>query len=118
MPEAFGDVPKQEETAPLVGPARSEAFLAMRDRFLRLQDRYSEELERIGDAPLVADVVLQEVIEAIDTKALSYVLELPHGIVFAELLGQIAKQCFLHGYLWAKGEEEQKAIREGGASTR
>ena len=106
MPKGFRDMPKQEEPSRLVGPARRKALLAMRDRFLRLQDRYSDELERIGDAPLVADVVLQEVIETMDTRALSYVLELPQGIVFAELLGQIAKQSFLHGYLWAKGEDE------------
>jgi len=32
--------------------------------------------------------------------------------MFAELLGHIAKQSFLYGYLWAKGEEEQNAIGE------
>ena len=115
MPEGFRNVPKQEETAPLVGPAKRKALLAMRDRFLSLQEKYRDELEQSGDVPLVAEVVLQDVVKTMDKQGLGYVLEQPQGVTFADLLGQIAKQSFLYGYLWAKGEEEQKAI--GGSRT-
>lgn len=118
MLKGLRDMPKQEKTRRLVGPAKRKALLAMRDRFLSLQEKYRDELERIGDVPLVAEVVLQDVLKAMEKEALSYILEQPQGMMFAELLGQIAKQSFLHGYLWAKGEEEQKAIREGRASNR
>ena len=110
-------MPKKEETG-RIGLAKSKALLAMRDRFLSLQEKYRDELEQSGDVPLVAEVVLQDVVKTMDKQGLGYVLEQPQGVTFAELLGQIAKQSFLYGYLWAKGEEEQKAIGESRTSNR
>ena len=110
-------MPKKEQTG-RVGLAKGKAILAMRDRFLSLQEKYKDELEQNGDVPLVAEVVLRDVVKTMEKQGLSSVLEQPQGVMFAELLGHIAKQSFLYGYLWAKGEEEQKAVREGRASNR
>jgi len=38
----------------------------MRDRFLSLQEKYGYELERIGDVPLVAEVVHQDVVKTVE----------------------------------------------------
>ena len=100
-------MPKKEQTG-RVGLAKGKAILAMRDRFLSLQEKYKDELEQNGDVPLVAEVVLRDVVKTMEKQGLSSVLEQPQGATFAELLGQIAKQSFLYGYLWAKGEEEHR----------
>ena len=110
-------MPKKQETR-RVGLAKTKALLAMRDRFLCLQEKYSGELEENGNIPLVAEVVLQDVVKTVEKEGLSDVLAQPQGMMLAELLGQIAKQSFLYGYLWAKGEEEQKAIGESGTPNR
>jgi len=102
-------MPKKEQTG-RVGPAKSKAILAMRDRFLSLQEKYREDLEQSSDVPLVAEVVMRDVVKTMEEEGLSSVLEQPQGVMFAELLGQISKQSFLYGYLWAKGEEESKAV--------
>ena len=111
-------MPEKGETTHAVSPATRKALLAMKSRFLSLQQKYRDELEKSGDVPLVAEVVLQDVLTTIEKEGLRYLLEQPQGVVFAGLLGEIAKQSFLYGYLWAKGEEEQKAVREGTASNR
>ena len=111
------DMPKKEETG-RVSLAKGKAILAMRDRFLSLQEKYRDQLEQNGDVPLVAEVVLRDVMRTIEKEGLNSVLEQPQGVMFAELLGHIAKQSFLYGYLWAKGEEEQKAIGESGTPNR
>ena len=104
---------RKEETG-RVGLAKGKALLAMRDRFLSLQEKYRDQLEQNRDVPLVAEVVLRDVVKTMEKEGLNSVLEQPQGVMFAELLGHIAKQSFLYGYLWAKGEEEQKAIGESG----
>ena len=110
-------MPKKQETR-RVSLAKTQALLAMRDRFLCLQEKYRGELEENGNVPLVAEVVLQDVVKTVEREGLGDVLAQPHGMVAAEILGQIAKQSFLYGYLWAKGEAEQKALRERGPYSR
>ena len=110
-------MPKKEETG-RVSLAKGKAILAMRDRFLSLQEKYRDQLEQNGDVPLVAEVVLRDVVRTMEKEGLNSVLEQPQGLMFAEFLGHIAKQSFLYGYLWAKGEEEQKAIGESGTPNR